>query len=149
MAVFNTARVRLFATHSHNPVVVYKAFQFAIIFAKFSSYSCLAHSATIAMMSGCYLFIVHMNMHALVLAHTCARACIVAHMDLYIIVMAYSHTHSSTQYTCTYQMGYTCMWHTINLSGTDSTHTHKHCDMQMHSFNLLNFCCAFFYRPLI
>ena len=34
MAVFNTARVRLFATHSHNPLVVYKAFQFAIILAK-------------------------------------------------------------------------------------------------------------------
>ena len=34
MAVFNTARVRLFATHSHNPLVVYKALQFAIIVAK-------------------------------------------------------------------------------------------------------------------
>ena len=33
MAVFSTARVRLFATHSHNPLVVYKAFQFAIILA--------------------------------------------------------------------------------------------------------------------
>ena len=30
MAVFSTARVRLFATHSHNPLVVYKAFRFAI-----------------------------------------------------------------------------------------------------------------------
>ena len=34
MAVLNTARVRRFATHLHNPIVVYKAFQFAIILAK-------------------------------------------------------------------------------------------------------------------
>ena len=34
MAVFNTTRVRLFSTHLHNPLVVCKAFRFAIILAK-------------------------------------------------------------------------------------------------------------------
>ena len=38
------ARVRLFATHSHNPLFVYKAFQFATSLLKFSSYSCLLRS---------------------------------------------------------------------------------------------------------
>ena len=61
MAVFNTARIRLFATHSHNPLVVYKAFQFAIILAKILVLLVprVAHSATIAMISGCYFFTAH------------------------------------------------------------------------------------------
>ena len=93
MAVFNTARVRLFATHSHNPLVVYKAFQFAIILAKILvlflprplGYNCNDFKLL-------FLYSSHI-MHE----HACARAgsahaCIVAHMDLYIIVMAYSHT---------------------------------------------------------
>ena len=61
-----------------------------------------------------------MNMHVLVLAHTCAHACIVAHMNLYIIVMAYSHTHKYTVHLHIPD-GYTCMmWHTINKSVTDA-----------------------------
>ena len=85
-----------------------------------------------------------MNMHALVLAHTCAHACIVAHMDLYIIVMAYSHT---LKYTVHLHIpdGYTCMmWHTINKSVTDGTHTHKHCDMHMHSIPFIKLLMCMF-----
>ena len=81
----------IFATHLRNPLVVYKAFRFVIIL---STYSCLAHSATIAMIS-CYFFTRFFSSH-IVHENACARAgshaCIVAHMDLYIIVMAYSHT---------------------------------------------------------
>ena len=77
-----------------------------------------------------------MNMHALVLDHTCAHACIVAHMDLYSIVMAYCHTLKYTVHLLISD-GFTCMmWHTINKSVTDGTHTHKHCDMHMHSIKL-------------
>ena len=83
-------------------------------------------------------------MHALVLAHTCAHACIVAHMDLYIIVMAYCHT---LKYTVHMHIpdGYTCMmWHTINKSVTDGTHTHKHCDMHMHSIPFIQLLMCMF-----
>ena len=97
---WNTARVRLFATHSHNPLVVYKAFQFAII-----SNSRLIPASPLGYDIDCndfgllFLYSSHIgHEHALVVAHACVHACIVAHMDLYIIVMAYS----STQYTCTY-----------------------------------------------
>ena len=84
MAVFNTARVRLFATHLHNPLVVYKAFQFLIILAKIlilflprplgygcNDFGCLYSS---------HIHVVHE--HAC--SHTCAHPCIVAHMDTYI-----------------------------------------------------------------
>ena len=54
------------------------------------------------MISGCYLFTVRMNMHALVLANTCAHARIVAHMELYIIVMLYSHMHTQVHSTLAY-----------------------------------------------
>ena len=84
-----------------------------------------------------------MNMYALMLAHTCAHACIVAHMDLYIIVMAYSH---KLKYTVHLHIpdGYSCMWHTINLSGNDGTHTHKHCDMHMHSITFIKLLLCMF-----
>ena len=61
------------------------------------------------------------------LAHTCAHACIAAHMDLYIIV-------SSTQYTCTYQI---CGIQ-LKLPINDGTHTDKHCDMHLHSIPFIN-----------
>ena len=150
MAVFNTARVRLFATHSHNPIVVYKAFQFAIILAKILvlflprplGYNCNDFKLL-------FLYSSH-----IVHEHACARAgsahaCIVAHMDRYIIVMAYSHTLKYTVHLYIPD-GYTCMmWHTINKSVTDGTHTHKHCDMHMHLFHLGNCLCACLYGPLI
>ena len=59
----------------------------------------------------CYFFTAHtecMNMHALVLAHTCAHTCIVVHMDVYIILIAYSQT---LKYTVHLHIpdGYPCM----------------------------------------
>ena len=69
-----------------------------------------------------------MNMHALMLVHTCAHACIAAHMDLYIIVMAYSHTlkyivHLHIQMvihvhvaTCTVPL----VWSSLHASGSAS-----------------------------
>ena len=90
-----------------------------------------------------------MNMHAHMLAHTCVHACIVKHMDLYIIVTAYSHT---PKYTVHLHIpdGNTCMLHTINLSGNDGTLTDKQCDMHMymHPIPFINCCCACLYRPL-
>ena len=80
-----------------------------------------------------------MNMRTLMLTHTCAHACIVAHMDLYI--MAYSHTQVHTCSTFRYVVYNKDAWY--------GTHTHKYCDMHMHSIHLLNCCCAFLYRPLI
>ena len=85
-----------------------------------------------------------MNMYALMLAHTCAHACsIVAHMDLSIIVMAYSHT---LKYTVDLHIpeGYTCMWHIINLSGNDGTHTHKHGNMHIHSIPFVKLLLCMF-----
>ena len=70
-----------------------------------------------------------MNMHALMLAHTCAHTCIVAHK--YTV-----HLHIPD--------GYTCMWHTINLSGNDDIHTDKHCDMHMHSIPFIKLLLCMF-----
>ena len=81
------------------------------------------------------------------LAHTCAHACIVAHMDLDIIIMAYSHT---LKYTVHLHIpdGYTCMWHTINLSGNDGAHTHKHGDMHMHSIPFIKLLLCMFVQAI-
>ena len=117
---------------------MYKVFQFAIILLKFLSYSCLAHSTLIAMILGCYLL--H-NLHVLMLTHTSAHACIVAHMDLYIIVMAYSPTlkiHSTLAHT---------RW--LNLYGNDGTHTHKQCDMHIHSIPFINLLLCMFVQATV
>ena len=117
MAVFNTARVR---THSHNPLVVYIGFQFAIILAKILVLF-LLHPLDCNDFGLLFLYSSHIvHEHTCARAgHTCAHACIVAHMDLYTIIMACSHT---LKYTVHLHIpdGYTRMWHTINLSGNDS-----------------------------
>ena len=140
MAVLNTARVRQFATHLHNPIVMYQAFQFAIILAKFIVLFLPRPLGYDGNDFGLlFLYSSHI-VHALVLVHTCAHAFNIAHMDLCIIVLAYSHTLKYTVHLHIHVPdGYTCMWHTVNLSATDGTgtHTHKHCDMHMHSIKLL------------
>ena len=132
MAVLNTARVRLFATHSHNPLVVYKAFQFAIILAKILvlfpprplGYDC----------NDFWLLFLYSS--HIVHEHACARAgshlCTRLHCCTHGLV---HHRIGIFKYTVHLHIpdGYICMWHTINLSGSDDTHTHKHCDMRMHS----------------
>ena len=61
-----------------------------------------------------YILYMCVNMHALVLVHTCAHASIVAHMDLH------AHHRNSHTLKCTVHFAQT-RW--LNLSGT---HTHKH-----------------------
>ena len=80
-----------------------------------------------------------MNMRALVLAHTCAHACIVAHMHGPV-----HHRNGIFSHTLHIPDGYTCMWHTINLSGIDGTHTHKHCDMHMYSIPFIKLLLCMF-----
>ena len=76
------------------------------------------------MISVCYLFTVRMNMHALVLANTCAHARIVAHMELSVHYRNGIFSHAYTVHLHTPD-GYTCIWHTIKLSGTDRWYTHS------------------------
>ena len=149
MAVFNTARVRLFATHSHNPLVVYKAFQFAIIIAKILvlflprplGYDCSDF--------GLLFLYTTFNSH-IVHEHACAHD-----GSQLCTPLALLHTLTCThcygifsQYICTYQMViHVCGIQLINLSGNDGTHTHKHCDRHMHSISLLwmlsVYCCTY------
>ena len=86
-----------------------------------------------------------MNMRAMVLAHTCAHACIVAHMHgpVHHSNGVFSHTqvHSIHLHI---PDGYTCMWHTINLSSIDGTHTHKHFDMHMYSIPFIKLLLCMF-----
>ena len=107
------ARVRLFATHSCNPLVVYKAFQFALSLLLFLprplGYDCNDFGLL-------YLYsshIVHEHACAPTGSHLCTRLHCCSHGPVH-------HRNG-------------IMWHTINLSGNDGTHTHKHCDMHMHS----------------
>ena len=57
-----------------------------------------------------------MNMHALMLAYTCAHVCIVAHMDLYIFVMADSHILKCTVHVHIADVN-------KPISGNNGTHT--------------------------
>ena len=79
-AVFKTARVRLFATHSHHPLVVSICHHLAKIIVLYLprplGYDCNDFGT----------FSSHI-VHELMLAHTCAHTCnIVAYMALYAIV---------------------------------------------------------------
>ena len=77
-------------------------------------------------------------------SHLCTRLHCCTHGPVYIIVMAYSHT---LKYTVHLHIpdGYTCMmWHSINKSVTDGTHTHKHCDMHMHSIPFIKLLMCMF-----
>ena len=104
-----TARVRLFATHSHHPLVVScnKVFLFARKFS-FYMYFHHVHSATctleLAMTSVFYLRFWHILMHS----------------------MHNTHTH----HTCTHWL---YMWQTINLCDNDYTHTHTHTRTRTHT----------------
>ena len=106
MAVFITARVRLFATHSHNPLVVYKAFQFAITLAKILvlllprplGYDCNDFGLLFFYSS----HIVHEHACAGAGSHLCTRLHCCTHA--WTCTSAYFHTLKYTVYTCTYQM---------------------------------------------
>ena len=130
MALFNTARVRLFAKHSHNSLVMYKAFQFAIILAKIFvlfpprplGYDCNEFGL---------LFLYTIFSSHIVHEHACTHTGSRLHCCTHGPVHHRSHTLKYTVHLHTPD-GYICMWHTINLSGTDGTHTDKHCGMHMH-----------------
>ena len=105
MAVFNTARVRLFATHSHNPLVVYKAFQFAIILAKILvlflprplGYNCNDFKLLFLYSS----HIVHEHACARAGSHLCTRLHCCAHGPVHHRNGIFSHTqvHSTLAHT--------------------------------------------------
>ena len=110
---------------------MYKAFQFAIILANILVLFLPRHSATIEVIISYSSHIVDEHACARAGSHLCTRlhCCTHGPMPHRNGILSHTQVHSTL---CTYQMhGYTCMWHTINLPGNDSTHTHKHCDMQI------------------
>ena len=148
-AVFKTARVRLFATHSHRPLVVSICHHLAKIIVLYLprplGYDCNDFSSHIV--------------HELTLVHTLALLrtwpCTLSygafsytqpHTYTHTHIHTHTHTHTHVQRTCTHQL---YMWQTIHLSddGTN-TLTHKLCHMHMHSIQF-NCTCACLYRPLI
>ena len=149
MEVFNTARVSLSATHSHNPLVVYKAFQFAIILAKILvlflprplGYNCNDFRLLFLYSS----HIVHEHACARAGSHLCTRLHCCTHGPVHHRNGIFSHTqvHSTLAHTRWLYM-YSMMWHTINKSVTDGTHTHKHCDMHMHSIPFIKLLMCMF-----
>ena len=125
MAVFNTARVRLFVTQSHNPLFVYKAFQFAIILTKILflflprtlGYDCNDFGVVSLQLTHC----------ACRCMRSCTRLRSCTHGPVHHRNCIFSHTqvHSTLAHTRWLYMYMYCTWHSINLSDNDGAQTHN------------------------